>query len=68
LIVDEYGGVEGIATLEDIFETMLGLEITDETDSQTDLQRLAREHWKVRANKLEINFENDDLDSLQEGP
>lgn len=58
LIVDEYGGVEGIATLEDVFETLFGFEITDETDMQVDMQKLARERWLKRAKAMNIDFDN----------
>ena len=39
----------GIVTLEDVIETMLGLEIVDESDEHEDMQTLAREVWKIRA-------------------
>ncbi len=42
VVVDEYGGLEGIITLEDLLETLLGQEIVDETDPVPDMQHLAR--------------------------
>jgi CBS domain containing-hemolysin-like protein len=42
IVEDEYGGVAGLVTLEDLLETVLGAEIVDETDTVVDLQKLAR--------------------------
>jgi CBS domain containing-hemolysin-like protein len=48
LIVSEYGDPLGITTMEDLVETMLGMEIVDESDSHIDMQQRARELWKLR--------------------
>jgi len=48
LVVDEYGSVSGLVSMEDVIETLLGLEIMDETDSIADLQLLARKNWETR--------------------
>ncbi len=49
LVVDNYGNVQGLVTMEDIIETMLGLEIMDESDKVADLQALARKNWEKRS-------------------
>ena len=52
IAVDDYGSIVGIVTLEDVLETVLGIEITDESDTIADLQAYARKRWEDRAKKM----------------
>ncbi|MCB0666519.1 MAG: HlyC/CorC family transporter [Saprospiraceae bacterium] len=54
IVVDDYGSISGLVTMEDVMETLLGIEIVDESDTVTDLQKLARAEWQKRAKALGI--------------
>jgi CBS domain containing-hemolysin-like protein len=52
IVVNEYGSPDGIVTLEDVVETLLGVEIVDEFDSVEDLRKHARDLWQNRKNAM----------------
>ena len=64
IVIDEFGVLRGIVTMEDLIETLFGQEIIDEMDSVSDLQEFARKKWKERAKKLGImEMREDDSDT-----
>lgn len=57
IVVDQYGNTVGLVTMEDILETLLGLEIMDESDNVQDMQILARQNWEKRSKKIRAQRE-----------
>ncbi len=58
LVLDEYGTMQGIVTMEDVMETLIGLEIMDESDKVNDMQKLAHKRWRARMESMGINPSN----------
>ena len=52
IVINEHGETDGLVTLEDLIETLIGMEIMDETDDVEDMRALARRQWMKRAKAM----------------
>jgi CBS domain containing-hemolysin-like protein len=48
LIIDEYGDVQGIVTLEDMIESLMGMDIVDEREQSSNMKQVAKQKWRDR--------------------
>ena len=58
IVVNEHGGADGLVSLEDLIETIMGMEIMDETDDVEDMRAMARKQWLKRAKSMGINADS----------
>lgn len=65
-VVDEYGGLEGLVTLEDLLETLLGEEIVDEADKTPDRQEVAKRLWRWRSKRYGLKVD-EEVQEAQDG-
>ncbi len=56
IVVDDFGSMRGIVTLEDVVETLIGIEIVDEADQIDDMRSLARQKWEERMQRMGIEI------------
>lgn len=67
LVIDEFGGMAGIVTMEDLVETLLGTEIMDEADEVEDLQIAARHKWEKHVEEHGL-IQDPDVESDEGAP
>jgi CBS domain containing-hemolysin-like protein len=60
IVIDKHNGLSGLVTMEDLIETILGIEIMDESDFIEDMQKFARKNWEYRARKQGLLIEDDE--------
>lgn len=68
LVLDEYGTVRGLVTMEDLIETLLGIEIMDETDHTSDMRELAERLRNSRLARLDLVDPENDSPEQKKGP
>jgi CBS domain containing-hemolysin-like protein len=67
LVVDEYGGIEGLLSMEDVIENLLGVEIVDEADRVVDMRELAKQRRDKRIKEMYSQLLADDNKEAENG-